>query len=648
MFLRAPSTSREYHSEGSGTFASDDDASYQPILKTGKGKEKKLDRNVRWSKTYQTYEERRPHSFDSDYRDDNNTFDDGDESLIADYLINKSDTNNSDEEKSPGRKKKIKVVRPSSVFTPIEIPAEFRLENRLQPTDSGSLATLSEDDMSLIDTMDSSYIPVSRVASDDASIVSLKTSRDDSKQREVDANLGHLGLVIPTLMGFWTGFSQSEETSAYGDNMASKSGSYLHSSSYMSNTSAGNNDVDKPAEGDKTAKYLAPKESGESESDTEPDSTADSHSHFSKKEGRSAFELDAAMNKGEIASTDSWGQESEHSQGTVSMCDSMCEDKIETLRSDEDSSNLSQTMSGEVVSLASMEKKKRSKFNFRKKHQRKNQDNSAGGKNKKGTKKSSTGNKQVPDEKAQPQQDRLSENEAGDLVDISHSAENEEENLNEDTERAMVVDATLESSSISTDESNEAKKNEPVPNSKEKSKKKKKGSLMNKLSFRRKGTKSSAALSKKEMKQMLEFAAVQQQKTSKEPEEKVKEVRLEELIGEAVRREQELVSSMGQNVSSEDEIKDNKELDEPEEIKIQDTCNEEEASLPKTSTKEEKPEEKVIIDLPTRSLRDHLYNDLLRGGSFDSVSTTEDILNELQQIEDTAQKMYQSMVMENE
>lgn len=642
MFLRAPSTSREYDSEGSGTF-SDDDASYQPILKTGKGKEKKLDRNVRWSKTYQTYEECRPHSFDSDYRDDNDTFDDGDESLIADYLINKSDTNNSDEEKSPGRKKKIKVARPSSVFTPIEIPAKFRLENRLQPTDSGSLATLSEDDMSLIDTMDSSYIPVSRVASDDASIVSLKTSRDDSKQREVDANFGHLGLVIPTLMGFWTGFSQSEETSAYGDNMASKSGSYLHSSSYMSNTSAGNNDVDKPAEknkGDKTAKYLAPKESGESESDTEPDSTADSHSHSSKKKGRSAFELDAAIKKGETAPTDSWGNESEHSQGTVSTC----EDKIETLRSDEDSANLSQTLSAEVVTLASMEKKKRPKFNFRKKHQRKNQDNSAGGKNKKGIKKSSTGNKQVPDEKAQPQQDQPS-----DLIGISHS-ENEEENLNEDTERAMVVHATLESSSISTDESNEAKKNEPVPNSKEKSKKKKKGSLMNKLSFRRKGTKSSAALSKKEMKQMLEFAAVQQQKISKEPEEKVKEASLEELIGEAVRREQELVSSVGPKVSSEDEIKENKELDKPEEkkLQVQETCNEEEASVSKTSTKEEKPEEKVIIDLPIRSLRDHLYNDLLRGGSFDSVSTTEDILNELQQIEDTAQKMYQSMIMENE
>ena len=622
MFLRAPSTSREYHSEGSGTF-SDDDATYQSILKTDKDKEKKLDRNVRWSKTYQTYEECRPHSFDSDYRDDNDTFDDGDESLIADYLINKSDTNNSDEEKSPGRKKKIKVVRPSSVFTPIEIPAKFRLENRLQPTDSGSLATLSEDDMSLIDTMDSSYIPVSRVASDDASIVSLKTSRDDSKQRDVDANFGHLGLVIPTLMGFWTGFSQSEETSAYGDNMASKSGSYLHSSSYMSNTSAGNNDV----------------ESGESESDTEPDSTADSHSHSSKKEGRSAFELDAAIKKGETAPTDSWGNESEHSQGTVSTC----EDKIETLRSDEDSANLSQTLSAEVVTLASMEKKKRPKFNFRKKHQRKNQDNSAGGKNKKGIKKSSTGNKQVPDEKAQPQQDQPS-----DLVDISHS-ENEEENLNEDTERAMVVDATLESSSISTDESNEAKKNEPVPNSKEKSKKKKKGSLMNKLSFRRKGTKSSAALSKKEMKQMLEFAVVQQQKISKEPEqEKVIEASLEELIGEAVRREQELVSSVGPKVSSEDEIKENKELDKPEEKKLQETCNEEEASVSKTSTKEEKPEEKVVIDLPTRSLRDHLYNDLLRGGSFDSVSTTEDILNELQQIEDTAQKMYQSMIMENE
>lgn len=639
MFLRAQSTSRDYHSKGSGTF-SDDDATYQSILKTGK--EKKLDRNVRWSKTYQTYEECRPHSFDSDYRDDNNTFDDGDESLIADYLINKSDTNNSDEEKSPDRKKKIKVVRPSSVFTPIEIPAQFRLENRLQPTDSGSLATLSEDDMSLIDTMDSSYIPVSRVASDDASIVSMKTSRDDNKQREVDVNFGHLGLVIPTLMGFWTGFSQSEETSAYGDNMASKSGSYLHSSSYMSNTSADNNDLDKPVEmnkGDKAAKYLAPKESRESESDTERDSTADSHSHSSKKEGRSAFELDAAIKKGETAPTDSWGQESEHSQGTVSTC----EDKIETLRSDEDSSNLSQTLSAGVVTLASMERKKRSKFNFRKKHQRKNQDNSAGGKKKKGTDKSSTGNRQVPDEKAQPQQVQPS-----DLVDISHAENEEEENRNEDTERAIVMEATVESPSISEDGSNEAKENEPVPISKEKSKKKKKGTLLNKLSFRRKGTKSSAALSKKEMKQMLQFAAVQQQNISKEPEEKVKEVRLEDLIGEAVRREQEIVSSMGQKVSSEDEIKDNKILDKPEEKKIQETCNEEEASVSKTSTKEEKPEEKVTIDLPTRSLRDHLYNDLLRGGSFDSVSTTEDILNELQQIEDTAQKMYQSMIMENE
>jgi hypothetical protein len=410
----------------------------------------------------------------------------------------------------------------------------------------------------------------------------------------------------------------------------------------MSNTSADNNDLDKPVEmnkGDKAAKYLAPKESRESESDTEPDSTADSHSHSSKKEGRSAFELDAAIKKGETAPTDSWGQESDYSQGTVSTC----EDKIETLRSDEDSSNLSQTLSAEVVTLASMERKKRSKFNFRKKHQRKNQDNSAGGKKKKGTDKSSTGNRQVPDEKAQPQQVQPSE-----LVDISHSENEEEENRNEDTERALVMEATVESPSISEDESNEAKENEPVPISKEKSKKKKKGTLLNKLSFRRKGTKSSAALSKKEMKQMLQFAAVQQQKISKEPEEKLKEVRLEELIGEAVRREQVLVSSMGQKVSSEDEIKGNKESDKPEEKKLQETCKEQEAIVTKTSTKEEKPEEKVIIDLPTRSLRDHLYNDLLRGGSFDSVSTTEDILNELQQIEDTAQKMYQSMIMENE
>ena len=55
-----------------------------------------------------------------------------------------------------------------------------------------------------------------------------------------------------------------------------------------------------------------------------------------------------------------------------------------------------------------------------------------------------------------------------------------------------------------------------------------------------------------------------------------------------------------------------------------------------------------VKTIDQQSFRDHLYNDILRGGSFDSVSTTSDILNELQQIEDAAQLMYQAMVKEGE
>ena len=164
--------------DGVGTFS--DEGSYHSILKkatysTGntkgkKKKKKKVDRSVTWSKEFQTYEERCPQSFDTDYDDDDDysynrddTFDDEEESLISGYLSEHAgDTN---------MKKK-----------------------------AGALY-----DASLIETMDNYYSGIGKAASEEGSIVSYDGMRDVSRhhrQREIDGNIGNLGLVLPSLDGF--------------------------------------------------------------------------------------------------------------------------------------------------------------------------------------------------------------------------------------------------------------------------------------------------------------------------------------------------------------------------------------------------------------------------------------------------------------
>lgn len=62
-------------------------------------------------------------------------------------------------------------VKASDLFVPVIIPDNFRLENRLERTDSGTFATLSEDDRSLIENLDDTpSLVLRRGASDDESI----------------------------------------------------------------------------------------------------------------------------------------------------------------------------------------------------------------------------------------------------------------------------------------------------------------------------------------------------------------------------------------------------------------------------------------------------------------------------------------------
>ena len=112
-------------------------------------------------------------------------------------------------------------VKPSGIFEPILLPANFRLENRLERTDSGSFCTLSEDDRSLISNMDDTVsLNPRRAASDEESIVSLTKRKvayyDDTQQRAVDRALdgvlGHLGinLPVPSMQNFWSALGVNE------------------------------------------------------------------------------------------------------------------------------------------------------------------------------------------------------------------------------------------------------------------------------------------------------------------------------------------------------------------------------------------------------------------------------------------------------
>lgn len=111
-----------------------------------------------------------------------------------------------------------KQAKPSSMFIPVLLPDNFRLENRLERTDTD---TLSVDDRSLLESMDdTATLAARRAASDEDSIVSLvrkKKQDDDAKQRQIDGNLGHIGLVVPSLTGLWSALGLSEVEAVLND-----------------------------------------------------------------------------------------------------------------------------------------------------------------------------------------------------------------------------------------------------------------------------------------------------------------------------------------------------------------------------------------------------------------------------------------------
>ena len=111
-----------------------------------------------------------------------------------------------------------KQAKPSSMFIPVLLPDNFRLENRLETTDTD---TLSVDDRSLLESMDdTASLAARRAASDEDSIVSLvrkKKQDDDAKQRQIDGNLGHIGLVAPSLTGLWSALGLSEVEAVLND-----------------------------------------------------------------------------------------------------------------------------------------------------------------------------------------------------------------------------------------------------------------------------------------------------------------------------------------------------------------------------------------------------------------------------------------------
>ena len=121
------------------------------------------------------------------------------------------DDNESDQ--NPSNREEVKL---SSVFTPVILPDNFRLENRLGIDENGSFCTLSEDDRSLISNMDDTVCLVARrAASDDESIVSLRKrpkEYDETKQREIDGVLGHLGLnlPLPSMKDLWLALGVNE------------------------------------------------------------------------------------------------------------------------------------------------------------------------------------------------------------------------------------------------------------------------------------------------------------------------------------------------------------------------------------------------------------------------------------------------------
>ncbi len=711
------------------------EGSFHSILRNGKGKKKKkkkknVDRSVKWSTEFQTYEERNPQSFD-DYEDDDysynrDTFDDEDDD---DYTLEHA------EQKPSGL---------SSIFAPIALPANFKTPG-----------SLSEDDASLIETMDNYYDGgLSKAASDDGSMVSYERIHDF--KHEIDGDNGHLGLVMPSLGGFLSvlgvnharddvtdvtsisASSSSCSASTYRSEVSEVVEETKFKSSRKTNSAAASTKSKEKVEKSTDARS-APKEKKSTDTRSTPKETK-----VKKKKAKSTAELNIAIQ--EILGTKS--SESTNSsievistQG-VSVKPSCSDDLIEPLEASK-----SVAIKPDVES--SRKKKKKSSM-FGIKNKRKSSEKVEVDKHQSLVE--STKTSLAPKASSTP---AVSQKKVESLVESAmNQPQIKSQPIPSPVARSPVAPSPVVQSPVvksgavvaadikhsfsgSTDESSISS------GKKGKEKNKKKMSLKNKLSFRRK---KSTNFSGRE----LAFAYAQQQlapledmsEFRRESSDEVDDVVEEEQRGLSTNRAESIMQEPARNttpanVKMQDErmnrsnitrkkvdapvmekkkpeplklVQDPtanrvvKEANRPREVKKtegqatahQPTITKKEKEMAPLKEKEQpkspkvmprspevtadvkKPQQRDIVDPPEittkepasvkkqenspkrvkepeqalsqedppkENMRGQLYDMILNADSFDSVSTTEDILDELQQIEDAAQQMYESMVM---
>lgn len=681
--------------------------SYHSILRNAKGKKKKkkkkknVDRSVRWSTEFQTYEGRCPQSFD-DYEDDDysynrDTFDEDDDD---DYLLEHS------EQKPSGL---------SSIFTPIAIPANFKMTS-----------THSEDDASLIETMDNYYdAKLSKAASDDGSIVSYERIHDF--KHEIEGDHVNLGLVMPSFGGFLSvlgvNHAPDDVTDVTSLSASSSSGS---ASSNFSERSEVVEETKAKSSSKRTNAATTTKSKEKAGKATDTQSTP-TEKKAKKKKAKSTAELNIAIQQLLTKSSESSESAIEViSTQDVSVKSSCSDDLIEPLEA---------SKTGNKPDVESSTKKKKKSSMFGLKNKRKSAD-----KVEVDTKtslvestKTSLATKASP-APAVPQKkvESLVENTMSQPQIKSQPVPSP---VTQSKAAAAVAAEIKNSFSGSADGSSVSS------DKKGKEKNKKKMSLKNKLSFRRKkstnfsGRELAFAYAQQQQLAPLEDVSEQHDEFRRESSDEVDGVVVEEQEELSTKRTESIVQAPARNttatnvnVKTQDERKNKsnvspKKVDAPvmEKMKpdplklVQDpTANRvtkeenkpreakktegqvtayqptikkekeiaplkkkeqprspkvtadvkklqpkgsvdppeitrnEQASVKKQETspkRAKEPKQEFPLDLPKENMRYELYDTILNADSFDSVSTTEDILDELQQIEDAAQKMYESMVL---
>lgn len=714
------------------------EGSYHSILRNAKGKKKKkkkknVDRSVTWSNEFQTYEERCPQSFD-DYEDDDysynrDTFDEDDDD---------DDTLEHAEQKPPSGL--------SSIFTPITLPANFKMTS-----------SRSEDDASLIETMDNYFDGgLSKAASDDGSIVSYERIHDF--KNEIDVDHGHLGLVMPSLGGFLSvlGVNHTPDDVTDVTSISASSSSVSASSNFSERSEvveerkAKSSRSSRRTNADTTtkSKEAAPKEKKATDTRSTP-----TEKKVKKKKAKSTAELNIAIQQLLTKSSESSDSANEViSTQDVSVKPS-CSDDLDLIEPLEASKSGNKSVEAIKSDVETSKKKKKKLFGI--KNKRQSADKAEVDKNRprvestktsitpKASPKPAVPEKKVeslvenamaqPQVKSQPVQSPVVQRTVAKSPVAQSPVSPRPVSQSPVVKSVAAVAAEIKNSfSGSTDGSSVSS------DRKGKEKNKKKISLKNKLSFRRK---KSTNFSGRE----LAFAYAQQQLAPLEDiSEQHDEFRREssDEVDGVVEEEQEDMSTKwtesivqepalnttATNVKTQDERKNKsnvtrkkagapavekkkpaplklvedptanrvtKEVNKPSEAKMtevqvtanQPTIKKKEKEMAPLKKKEQprsprvtadvknpqqidivdppeitrtepasvkkqemspkrvkEPKQEFPLDLPKENMRDQLYDMILNAESFDSVSTTEDILDELQQIEDAAQKMYESMI----